>query len=113
MPQDNLNLIQRLAEHGWGTYVLAIVLSMLVSAMKLLTSAVKGEKVTWIHVLLEIITGSVLAVVTMMLCQYKEVDVLLSAVAVFIVSHTGVKIIPLIADKTLKGFIDVTQNTNK
>lgn len=97
MPQDTLSFLQRLQEYGLWGYAWLLFISLLGGTVRYLTSA-SGTPFSikaWIK---ELVISGFVGVITIMICQYYQLDFMLTGAITGIASHNGTRSIYLIAE---------------
>ena len=102
MPQEQLTLLQRLAEYGVFGYLWLLFISLLGGTVKYITS-LNGEKPTALGWFFETVTSGFVGIVAAMACQSFEVDFFLTSAITGICAHNGTRSIYLITAAIKKG----------
>ena len=96
MPQDLLTLFQRLSEHGVLGYIWLLTISIWGGTVKYIIDTKKGNKPTFIGWLYESCISGFVGIITAMICQYYQLDFLLTSAITGIAAHNGIGTLSLI-----------------
>ena len=97
MPQDTLSFIERLHEYGvWG-YTWILVISLWAGTVRYLTS-LEGERPTLFNWLTETIVSGFVGVLTAMICQYYQLDFLLTSAITGVAAHNGTRSLYILSE---------------
>ena len=95
MPQETLTFMARLQEYGaWG-YAWIFVISVWAGTVRYLTT-LNGERPTRFKWFTETLVSGFVGVLTAMICQYYQVDFLLTSALTGIAAHNGVSTLKII-----------------
>lgn len=90
MPDNTLSLLQRIEEYGLLGYAWILVIVLWGSTARYLGS-LNGKKATFLGWLTETTICAFVGVVAGMVCQYYELDILLTAAIAGIAAHNGTR----------------------
>lgn len=95
MPQDTLSFVQRLQEYGLLGYAWLLLISFWAGTAKYLTT-LNGKKPMFWGWFAETTISGFVGVISAMICQYYEVDFMLTAAITGISAHNGTRSLYLI-----------------
>lgn len=98
MPQDNLNLIERLAEYGILGYVWILIISVWGGTVRYISDIKKGNQPSFIAWVYEACISGFVGVITAMVCQYYQLDFLLTSAITGMAAHNGTRTLFVIAN---------------
>ena len=95
MPNDALNFLQRLTEHGVLGYLWLLLISIWAGTARYV-SALNGQRPTFWGWFTETIVSGFVGIITAMVCQYYQLDFVLTAAITGISAHNGTRSLYLI-----------------
>lgn len=95
------NLI-KIAEYGLIHYLIMGLLSVWAATVRHLTNIKNGGEGGWVSWLIEVCISGFVGVLTGLLCQHFELDILITFVIVAVSAHTGTNTLILLKDAIIK-----------
>lgn len=98
MPHETLSFMQRLQEYGLLGYAWILLIAFWGGTVRYLTAVKNGEKPSFFGWITETIVSGFVGVIAAMVCQYFEIDFLLTAAITGIAAHNGARSLYIIAE---------------
>ena len=97
MPKDKFDLLLLIQEHGLLGYLWFLILSFWAGTVRYLSS-LNGRKPKFFEWLSETIISGFVGVITAMVCQYYNLDYLITAAITGVAAHNGTRSLYLLTE---------------
>lgn len=105
MPLDHLSLFERIQEYGVLGYLYILFIAFWAGTAKYLSSLRKDEKPTMMGWFIDTTVSGFVGIIAAMVCQYYQLDFLLTASITGIMAHNGTRSLYLISNFLKKNMI--------